>query len=100
MQRRNRVDKVADVGRRISQTQVTGRMRPQHFEDLRAGSSEILVAAETNHRFAGSASPLAATASLFSARQRDKVLAPIADDVRGGGNAGSANTKRPDELAT
>jgi hypothetical protein len=100
MQRRNCVDKVADVGRRISQTQVTGRMRPQHFEYLGAGPSEIFVAAETNRRAAGGGSPLADTACLFGARPREKVLAPISDDVGGSGNAGSANTKRPDELAT
>jgi hypothetical protein len=73
-------------------------MRPQHFEDLRAGSSEILIAAETDHRAAGS--PLVATACLFSTRQREKLLAPITDDVGGGGNAGPANTKFPDELTT
>jgi hypothetical protein len=75
-------------------------MRPQHFEHLRAGSSEILIVAETNHRAAGSARPLAATAWLLSARLGEKVLPPIADDVGGRGNAGSANTKFPDELAT
>jgi hypothetical protein len=75
-------------------------MSSQHFENLRAGSSEILVAAETNHRAAGSGIPLAAPACLFSARPREKVLAPIADDVGGSGNAGSANTHLPDELAT